>query len=184
MKIICYGDSNTYGYDPRGFWGGQYVANWSTLLAEENLWVIQNEGENGRGIPKYGVSFPDDTDLLIIMLGTNDLLQGACVKEIADRMNVFLNRLTLNKANILLVAPPPMYFGEWVQNQALVDASVLLAKHYQELAEHLGVHFADAGQWGIPLAFDGVHFTEIGHMKFYENIRMAIERIINNRVTA
>ena len=34
------------------------------------------------------------------------------------------------------------------------------------LAERLGVRFADAGKWDIPLAYDGVHFTEQGHKAF------------------
>ena len=34
------------------------------------------------------------------------------------------------------------------------------------LAERLGIRFADAGTWGIPLAYDGVHFTEQGHKNF------------------
>ena len=24
MKVICFGDSNTYGYDPRSYFGGRY----------------------------------------------------------------------------------------------------------------------------------------------------------------
>ncbi len=31
MNIICFGDSNTYGYDPRGYFGGRYEA--------DNRWV-------------------------------------------------------------------------------------------------------------------------------------------------
>ena len=27
MKVICFGDSNTYGYDPRGYLGGRYEAD-------------------------------------------------------------------------------------------------------------------------------------------------------------
>ena len=27
MKVICYGDSNTYGYDPRSWLGGRYDAD-------------------------------------------------------------------------------------------------------------------------------------------------------------
>ena len=27
MNIICFGDSNTYGYDPRGYFGGRYGAD-------------------------------------------------------------------------------------------------------------------------------------------------------------
>lgn len=27
MKVICFGDSNTYGYNPRTWLGGRYDAN-------------------------------------------------------------------------------------------------------------------------------------------------------------
>ena len=35
--VLCYGDSNTYGYDPRSYFGGQYPAGyrWVDLLAEK-----------------------------------------------------------------------------------------------------------------------------------------------------
>ena len=32
MKIICFGDSNTWGYDPRGYFGGQYDHPWPEIL--------------------------------------------------------------------------------------------------------------------------------------------------------
>ena len=28
MNVICFGDSNTYGYDPRSYFGGRYVTGW------------------------------------------------------------------------------------------------------------------------------------------------------------
>ena len=34
MRLICFGDSNTYGYDPRSFFGGRYPGRWTDLLAE------------------------------------------------------------------------------------------------------------------------------------------------------
>lgn len=27
MNVVCFGDSNTYGYDPRSYLGGRYVAD-------------------------------------------------------------------------------------------------------------------------------------------------------------
>ena len=77
MNVICFGDSNTYGYDPRSYLGGRYDADsrWVDILAEETGWTVCNLGENGREIPA-SPDFPADTDLLIVMLGTNDLLQG------------------------------------------------------------------------------------------------------------
>ena len=72
MNVICFGDSNTYGYDPRSYLGGRYAADsrWVDILAEETGWTVRNLGENGREIPTSVPDFPADTDLLIIMLGT------------------------------------------------------------------------------------------------------------------
>ena len=53
MNIICFGDSNTYGYDPRSWLGGRYDAGsrWVDILASETGWTIRNMGVNGREIP-------------------------------------------------------------------------------------------------------------------------------------
>lgn len=74
MNVICFGGSNTYGYDPRSYFGGRYGADsrWVDLLATETGWTIRNMGQNGREIPSSAPPFPADTDLLIVMLGTND----------------------------------------------------------------------------------------------------------------
>ena len=128
MKVICYGDSNTYGFDPRGWLGGRYGADdrWVDILARRTGWEILNGGLNGRETPPQTPAFPADTDLLMVMLGTNDLLQGRTPSETAQRMLRFL--------------------------------------------AGLGVRFADAGAWGVGLAYNGVHFTEQGHRAFAEGI--------------
>ncbi|BFJ86463.1 SGNH/GDSL hydrolase family protein [Ruthenibacterium sp. TH_2024_36131] len=168
MKIICFGDSNTYGYDPRGYFGGRYDANcrWVDILAAETGWDIYNMGQNGREIPAAAPAFPDDTDLLIVMLGTNDLLQGRSPEQAAERLERFLSGISLNSNKILLIAPPPMAMGEWVPTPQLIEDSRTFARLCQVLAERLGIRFADAGKWDIPLAYDGVHFTEQGHKAF------------------
>ena len=51
-------------------------------------------------------------------------------------------------------------------NQQLIDDSHTFAQLCQALAERMGIRFADAGTWNIPLAYDGVHFTEQGHKAF------------------
>lgn len=170
MKVICYGDSNTVGFDPRGYWGGQYDHPWPEILAAKTGWNVINEGMNGREIPKARVSFPPDTDLLIVMLGTNDLLQGASPEAACGKMERFLRSQTLAPEKILLIAPPPVKLGEWVPGQKLIDASIALAKYYQTLAQRLGIRFADAGEWGVLLAHDGVHLTEEGHRAFAEGL--------------
>ena len=123
-------------------------------------------GQNGREIPCSAPEFPADTDLLIFMLGTNDLLQGRGPKQVIEKSERFLSGLPLDQSKILLIAPPPMTPGTWVPSPQLIDDSHTFAQLCQTLAEHLGIRFADAGKWDIPLAYDGVHFTEQGHRAF------------------
>ena len=168
MKAICFGDSNTYGYDPRSYFGGRYDVDsrWVDILAAETGWEIRNMGQNGREIPSGAPDFPADTDLLIVMLGTNDLLQGRSPEQAAERLERFLSGISLKQDKILLIAPPPVTLGEWVPSPQLIDDSHAFAQLCQALAERMGIRFADAGKWDISLTYDGVHFTEQGHKGF------------------
>ena len=172
MKVLCFGDSNTYGYDPCDVFGGRYPARcrWVDLLGVDTV----NAGQNGREIPGttgemirlLDIHRPD---LLIIMLGTNDLLQGNSAEDVSVRMERFLADIPFERSRILLVSPPAMKRGAWVPTDALVDRSGKLSALYQELALRLGIRFADAGK--LPLAFDGVHLTEEGHVLLAGKIR-------------
>lgn len=168
MNVICFGDSNTYGYDPRGYFGGRYDpdSRWVDILVEETGWSVCNMGQNGREIPSASPAFPADTDLLIVMLGTNDLLQGRSPEQVAERLERFLSGIPLDRSKILVIAPPPVKRGAWVPGQQLIDDSHTFAQLCQTLAAQMGIRFADAGRWDVPLAYDGVHFTEQGHRTF------------------
>ena len=178
--MLCFGDSNTYGYDPRGFWGDRYPeeSRWVDILSEKSGWMIKNAGQNGREIPRNPLQF-QQAELLIaqtspslftVMLGTNDLLQGATAQKATSRMERFLRHVQSGCSPILLIAPPPMQPGTWVTDQTLLGESRKLAETYQSLARKLHIFFVDAGQWNVSLAFDGVHFTEAGHHAFAEGL--------------
>ena len=157
MKLWCFGDSNTYGFDPCGFFGGRYSAPWPSLLAEKTGLEVINDGKNGRKIPEGRQEFLQfrrdaeqyNADMLIVMLGTNDLLEGAKAGEVARRMEVLLTGCTLPIT--LLVSPPPMKRGAWVPDDGLVEASRELSGQYKALAERLGLRYADAGS-GISIS--------------------------------
>ena len=91
-------------------------------------------------------------------------------------MRRFLQGLSVGPQKVLLIAPPPMKLGEWVQREETIEASRELAGRYRKLAEELGTRFADAGAWHIPLAYDGVHFTGQGHRTFAEELYKEIAR--------
>lgn len=145
-------------------------------------WDIHNLGENGREIPHSEFALrllgqQLDTlapfDGICLMLGSNDLLCGASPGAAAARMENLLDRLAAYGVPLLLIAPPQFCPGTWVADEQLIHASARLAGLYRLLAQDKATAFADAGEWDIPLAFDGVHFTGEGHVKFAEQAQEA-----------
>lgn len=190
MRLLCVGDSNTYGYDPRAFPGDRYPAEsrWTDILAAGTGWTVANAGQNGREIPRRAGETARvmqllvegaAPDILAVMLGSNDLLQAPAMTagETAERMAAFLGHVLecCPPETVLLIAPPPMRRGAWVTEERLVRESAALADAYAALAADLGVRFADAGQWGVELVFDGVHFSEAGHRAFAQGLWAALE---------
>ena len=180
-RILCIGDSNTYGFDPRSYIGSRYpeTVRWTCLLQKDGREII-NCGQNGLCIPRE-YQYPIyrnailsylPLDLIIVMLGSNDLLEEAPVAEIALKMERFLWFLqeSFPDTGILLISPPVMKRGSWVPSQELIDTSRELGKAYQALAEQIGIFHADADVWEIELTYDGVHFTEDGHAAFAKGL--------------
>jgi len=182
-RIFCYGDSNTYGYDPRSCFGGRYPESvrWTALLQTQG-WDIFNAGQNGRSIPRNGWEIEMlvqmlrryQPDIVTVMLGSNDLLQdpGLSAAGCGERMEGFLAALLKQapSCQLLLIAPPPMALGAWVDDPKIVETSQRLGAQYQGLAQKLGIAFADANDWNVELTFDGVHFSERGHRAFFAGI--------------
>lgn len=174
MTILCYGDSNTFGYDPRSFLGDRYETPWPEALAELTGFDVRSNGACGRRVPVGERVFPKNADLILVMLGTNDLLNGEVPRSIAERMARFLNGF--DRSKLVLISPPPLCRGEWVSDDDLIHRSKLLAEEYRAVAQRLGIRFLDAGVWGIPLCYDGVHFTEEGHRAFAEHIASFLQK--------
>ena len=180
--IRCFGDSNTYGYDPRSYSGDRYPASvrWTDRLAAATGRPVLNLGQNGRRIPLAPtplLSSAEPADLLIVMLGSNDLLQGLSADDTANRMAAFLSSTHYDCRQLLLITPPPLEAGTWVTDPQIIAASSRLSACYQALANRLSVPFADAGTWGIDLTYDGVHFSETGHRTFAAELQNKLKTL-------
>ena len=170
--LICYGDSNTYGYDPHDTNEGRYPkeVRWTGILDTETDWKVENHGVNGRSIPhtvstvKFACQQVRDwhrkpnSVWLLVMLGTNDLLENPdfTAADVAKRMERFLKRmmeeagLASRKMRLRLIAPPAMQEGQWVDRPELLTESRNLGKEYKRIAKRLGIAFTDASGWGNP----------------------------------
>lgn len=188
-RMLCLGCSNTYGYDPHAPLSSRYPpeVRWTGRLQAAG-WQVLNRGMNGSMVPAPGEArvFADligslqPLDAVTLMFGTNDVLQGGSAQAVGERMAQFLRaiRESAAQAKLILIAPPPVTYGDWVQAESVIRASEALAACYRQIAEKEDVRFADAGQWGIPLAFDGVHFTPEGHAAFFTGLDQLLEKIM------
>jgi lysophospholipase L1-like esterase len=184
-NIVCFGDSNTYGYDPRAAFGTRYPDGtyWVDILHAKTGWKFWNMGVCGREIPHTSfqiqtacaelASREPSADALWIMLGTNDLLSGEQItaETVGLRMEAFLTSL-LNSfpvRKLRLITPVKMRQGTWT-TPAVIEESEKLQPVFRSLADRLHISLTQTEGWEIPLAFDGVHFTEQGHRKFAENL--------------
>ncbi len=180
VKILCIGDSNTYGYDPRSFFGSRYpdTIYWTNRIS---MAEVINCGINGLQVPTDSIPWQNlidekQPDLVIVMLGTNDLLEGHSAEEVSTRMENYLEKLCEMRKPILLIAPPPLKTGLWVGNESQIAESRKLGVLYKEICEHLHIDYVNAGEWKVELAFDGVHLTENGHAAFAESLQDHLNR--------
>ncbi|MBQ9027594.1 MAG: hypothetical protein IJ110_02390 [Lachnospiraceae bacterium] len=203
-KVLFYGDSNTYGYDPAGFMGGRYPRQqrWTGILAERlaGEWEIAADGMPGRMIPgnAYSIEIALDAvkadgpmDLFAVMLGTNDLLnqRHPYSPAVAARMQKLLDSAQESlTAKILLIAPPQIRFtdpsctdpfvrGDAAYANGCRKESIRLAQHYRALAAGRGIFWADASSWDLGFSFDGVHLSEEGHETFAGEMAKILQKI-------
>lgn len=190
MKLLCFGDSNTFGYDPRSYLTARYPADvrWTGLLPAH--WTVLNEGMNGREIPGPA-EWPDldalfaaraPVDVMTVMLGTNDILQHHrwTPADVADRMEAFLTHLqglpALRDTRLVLIAPPPMARGAWAATDEVLLRARRLSDCYCALAQRLGIDFADAADWNTAVSYDGVHLLPEGHRAFAAGLVKFLEK--------
>ncbi len=192
-KILFYGDSNTYGYDPADWIEYRYPAEkrWTYQLQEmcKDAWMVMPEGMNGRRLPdlvydrrriQAMTEKLSDQDVFAVMLGTNDLLvtSDPDAGEAVCRMGALLAFLTGRmEAKRILVIAPPYIAGSGIRDplyKRYYEENIRMNAGFRETAGRYGVMFADAGLWNIGLCFDQVHFSEDGHRVFAERMAQVL----------
>jgi lysophospholipase L1-like esterase len=191
--LFCYGDSNTWGRTPERSVRYPFAKRWTGIL-EKSLgtdYRVVEEGLNGRctvweepfrtGRNGAALLLPllqshAPIDLVILMLGTNDILhfsdhtafdaaRGAAVLiEIIQKSNTGINSLA---PEILLVSPPKITtLSESIRakTHGHPEHSADFAKHYAEIAQAMSCHFMNAADFCTPSPVDGVHLDETGHL--------------------
>lgn len=193
INIMCFGDSNTWGADPTG--GERFDRNtrWPCILQKElgcGFFVIE-EGLCGRTTvwddpiegPKNGLNqlvpilkSHEPLDLVIIMLGTNDLKNRFSVSSLDVANSVWqlvqtvrscLYPRTGQSPEVLVVCPPPFaplaptQFDEMFVGGE--EKSHKLATSFKQVAEQRDFKLFLAGDVIRSSITDGIHFDPDQH---------------------
>ncbi len=181
-RILCFGDSNTYGYDPRG---GRYGEDerWPMRLSAalgEGFSVVE-EGFGGRtcvyddpieGGYKSGASYlppclmsHNPLDLVILMLGTNDAKRrfgltpvtiGEGLAQLVRLIRLYGQDASGQPPAVLIVAPAPV--EPPVLNTRMAES---FGEHALEVTRGLAAEYARLARLMRCAFFDAAPVAEV-----------------------
>ena len=200
-NILCFGDSNTWGFIPESITESfprrhPHDVRWTGVLARElgEGFRIIEEGQNGRttvhddpfalvrnakAVLPAILESHKPLDLVVLMLGTNDLKNvfGVSPSEIAVGAKILAQNILTSDAGLaakpprlLLMCPPtvgplshlPDLEAKLTNAQA---RSQQLPKHYEAVAAALGCAYLNTQEIITPSPVDGIHLDAAAHQK-------------------
>ena len=194
-KILCFGDSNTYGYIPNN--GARYDKNtrWTgvlSLLSHGKFEIIEDGCNNrtafaanpaGKIFTGYEILpelLTDDFDAVVLAIGINDtqFLYNLSSIEIASGVEKLINIVKVKspQAKILLVAPSILTDDVLNGNFAClfdrtsIEKSRQLPLLYQKIAEKQNIEFLDLNSVAKTSSLDGLHYAPEQHLKIAQVI--------------
>jgi lysophospholipase L1-like esterase len=209
-NILCYGDSNTWGCIPLpgpeparrfppdarwpgvlrrqlgdGYWIVEAGLNGRTTVWEDPLALHRN----GRELLLPTLLTHQPLDLVIIMLGTNDLKHrlNASAAEIAEGAGMLTDIVAGSGCGrdggapqTLLVCPPPITEVDQFDDEfeGGVEKSRQLSRHFAATAEARSCAFFDAGSLISSSDVDGIHLDEPEHARLGATLADQVRQIV------
>lgn len=194
FSILCYGDSNTWGYDPATLGRHSQVVRWTGVLRNSlnsKAYVIEEglngrttvfdepfrEGRNGSKLLIPILESHAPLDLVIVALGANDLkpIYHASPYDSALGLKkiitlIYQNNFGRNSVSPEIIVITPVIFQELSSAtserfQGGREKFPQLIDEYKKVAEDCNAHFFDSNHICTASRIDGVHLDEQNHTK-------------------
>ncbi|NCN05749.1 MAG: SGNH/GDSL hydrolase family protein [Spirochaetales bacterium] len=192
--ILCFGDSNTWGASPSES-GVRYPRDvrWPGQLQKilGDAYYVIEEGQPGRTTVwddpieqhKNGAKVLPSLleshrplDLVIILLGTNDLKARFSLTPEDIALGARRLVMMVTECPVLLVCPPPTdsHAHKWQPMTGAYEKSLGLGEKFAKVAAEVGCDFLDAGSLPRNPTPDGFHWDT----DFHVELARAIKKII------
>ena len=207
--VLCYGDSLTWGYDAETQGRHRYQDRWPSVVQAalgDGVEVIA-EGLNGRTtafddplvtadrngarILPAVLSSHAPIDLVVLMLGTNDMkpfihgspfLAQRGIRRLIEIIRTHDYPAGDRAPEILLVAPPTVVPTDNAEFREIYTggeaSSKRLAGLYEALADEAGCGFLDAGTVASAASIDGVHLDAANTRKIGEALAPVVRMML------
>lgn len=194
-KILCFGDSNTYGYIPNN--GARYDKNtrWTgvlSLLSHGKFEIIEDGCNNrtafvanpaGKIFTGYEI-LPElltaDFDAVVLAIGINDtqFLYNLSSIEIASGVEKLINIVKVKSPQTKIILVAPSILTDDVLNgnfaclfdRTSIEKSRQLPLLYQKIAEKQNIEFLDLNSVAKTSSLDGLHYAPEQHLKIAQVI--------------
>lgn len=205
--ILCYGDSNTWGHDPvannrfamderwpgvlRNILGTEFLVVEEGLGGRTTVWNDPIEGyKSGKEylIPCLETHKP--LDLVIIMLGTNDLKHRFSLTafDIAKGAGVLVDMVQKSSSgvqgkapHVLLLAPPVIAkLTEYAEMfKGAEEKSRQFSKYFRQVAAEMQCSFLDTANIIVSSNYDGIHLEKAEHEKLGRAVAELVIKILS-----
>ncbi len=187
-NLLCYGDSNTFGFNPVDGSRFDEKTRWTGILQtnlKEHYNVIEEGANNRTGFVNNPAGFLysahrhfpktitklKDVDILILSIGTNDL---------QFQYNIGFNAIEKGLEELILIARdnanrviliPPVILNEDIFNgyfktmfdETSIGKSKKVGRIYAKLANVYNCDIFDINKFTTPSPVDGLHYDEKSH---------------------
>lgn len=197
-KILCFGDSNTYGYNPKN--AQRFENRWTNILSTllDDCEIVEAGGNNRTAFSKdingiCGIDIlekylTEQYDIIILAIGINDLqISYNCDLKTFEQGITKLVQTAKNlcpDAKIILVSPSIIkenilssYF-KILFDKISIEKSYKIPPVYKEIAEENNCIYLDLNKIAEVSEIDGLHYEYSEHEKIANEINKLIKTII------
>ncbi len=203
-KILCFGDSNTFGFNPANGLRFGKDERWTGVLQKlaAPQFEIVEAGCNNRTcfrdnfagkkftgyriLPEY---LSEKYDLIVLWIGSNDLQRqyNVSFQEVKYGLENLIEIVRHNTPDTHILIIPPVPIGEEVLTSRIfsflfdkssVEKSHSVSEIYRETADKYNCYFLDLAGKVTPSKIDGLHFDAKEHSKIAAAVYNKIKEII------
>lgn len=207
IRILCYGDSNTWGHIPitkerysadvrwtgllQSKLGGDYEIIEEGLGSRTTRWEYsEKEGRNGKMYLLPCLESHNPIDVIILFLGTNDLKEvyQQTAQQIATSIRELIQiikkkSLTKQKVVPMILLISPAIVDETVPGteeryKGAQQRSEGLGIEYAKVAKEEGCKFVDLAAIVRPSKQDGIHFEPEAHLLIADTFEKSLREML------